>query len=47
MMEMFFKELQQLDWNTVQYMIDEMQNKIDEQKSQIDEQKSQLQEKEL
>ena len=44
MMEMFSKELQQLDRNTVQYMIDEMQNKIDEQKSRIDEQKSQIDE---
>lgn len=30
MMEMFSKELLELDKNTVQYMIDEMQDKIDE-----------------
>lgn len=28
-MEMFSKELQELDRNTVQYMIDEMQEEID------------------
>lgn len=31
-MNMFSKELQELDKNTVQYMIDEMQDVIDEQK---------------
>ena len=35
-MNMFSKELQQLDKNTVQYMIDEMQDEIDEQRVQID-----------
>lgn len=34
-MTMWSKELQQLDKNTVQYMIDEMQDTIDEQKSTI------------
>ncbi|WP_346662599.1 hypothetical protein [uncultured Merdimonas sp.] len=29
MMDMFSKELQELDRNTVQYMIDEMQEEID------------------
>ena len=36
-MEMFSKELQELDRNTVQYMIDEMQEEIDEQKKRLDE----------
>lgn len=44
-MEMFSKELLELDRNTVQYMIDEMQDEIDSQKEQIDEQKEQLAEK--
>lgn len=35
-MTMWSKELQQLDKNTVQYMIDEMQDTIDEQKSTIE-----------
>ena len=35
-MEMFSKELQELDRNTVQYMIDEMQDTIDSQKKTID-----------
>ena len=39
MMEMFSKELAELDKNTVQYMIDEMQDTIDEQKGTIDEQR--------
>ena len=30
---MFSKELQELDRNTVQYMMDEMQDEIDEQKA--------------
>lgn len=38
-MEMFSKELQELDRNTVQYMIDEMQETIDKQKEQLKEQK--------
>ena len=32
-MTLFSKELQMLDENTVQYMIDDMQDKIDEQKT--------------
>ena len=31
-MEMFSKELQELDQNTVQYMINEMQETLEEQK---------------
>ena len=38
-MNMFSKELQELDRNTVQYMIDEMQDTIDEMKGIIDSQK--------
>ena len=38
-MDMFSEELYELDKNTVQYMIDEMQDTIDEQKKTIDEQK--------
>ena len=38
-MDMFSEELYELDKNTVQYMIDEMQDTIDEQKETIDEQK--------
>ena len=41
-MHMFSKELEELDSNTVQYMIDEMQDKIDEQKQQLDEHKNQI-----
>ena len=36
-MGLFSKELQMLDENTVQYMIDDMQDKIVEQASTIDE----------
>lgn len=36
-MNMFSKELAQLDKNTVQYMIDEMQNEIDDMKRQLEE----------
>ena len=36
-MGLFSKELQMLDENTVQYMIEDMQDKIDEQASTIDE----------
>ena len=43
-MTLFSKELQMLDENTVQYMIDDMQNKIDEQASTIDELQSSNQE---
>ena len=48
-MTLFSKELQMLDENTVQYMIDDMQDKIDEQASTIDEllQKLQKLEEEL
>lgn len=35
-MGMFSKELQELDRNTVQYMIDEMQEEINQQKAQVD-----------
>lgn len=45
-MSMFSKELLELDRNTVQLMIDEMQDEIDAQKGQIDKQKVKLQEKE-
>lgn len=41
-MEMFSKELYELDRNTVQYMIDEMQDTIDAQKDEIDKQKDEL-----
>lgn len=34
---MFSKELQELDRNTVQYMMDEMQDEIDEQKRLLEE----------
>lgn len=37
-MEMFSKELYELDKNTVQYMIDEMQDTIDSQQDTIEEQ---------
>ena len=37
-MEMFSKELQELDRNTVQYMIDEMQEVIDAQKEDLSKQ---------
>lgn len=39
---LFSKELQLLDKNTVQLMIDEMQDTIDEQRGKIDEQKKRL-----
>jgi len=39
MMRLFSKELEELDKNTVQYMIDEMQDTIDAQKDTIDSQK--------
>lgn len=44
-MGMFSKELQMLDENTVQYMIDEMQDKIDEQQDKIDEQQGEIDKK--
>ncbi len=37
-MEMFSKELYELDKNTVQYMIDEMQDTIDAQKDELNKQ---------
>ncbi len=42
-MEMFSKELLELDRNTVQYMIDEMQDTIDELQNSIEEKKNSLQ----
>ena len=45
LMEMFSKELLELDRNTVKYMIDEMQDEIDSQKQQLKEKDEQLQEK--
>ena len=45
-MEMFSKELQELDRNTVQYMIDEMQEEIDGKQEEINEQRRKLNEKE-
>ena len=44
-MEMFSKELLELDKNTVQYMIDEMQETIDSQQNQLIEKQSLLDEK--
>ena len=41
-MGMFSKELLELDKNTVQYMIDEMQNEIDAQKGKISEQEQMI-----
>ena len=43
-MDMFSKELYELDKNTVQYMIDEMQETIDEQKDKLGEQQSTISE---
>lgn len=43
-MQMFSKELQELDKNTVQYMIDDMQDTIDEQRDTIDEQRDTINE---
>ncbi len=45
MMEMFSKELEILDKNTVQYMIDEMQNELDEKDKKIDSMESLIAEK--
>lgn len=45
-MGMFSKELQELDRNTVQYMIDEMQEEIDGKQEEINEQRRKLDEKE-
>ena len=44
-MRIFSKELEELDKNTVQYMIDEMQDTIDAQKEQLSQQKEQLSQK--
>ena len=44
-MNMFSKELLELDRNTVQLMIDEMQNELDHRGAQLAEQKNQLNEK--
>ncbi|MBD5519837.1 MAG: hypothetical protein HDR03_01140 [Lachnospiraceae bacterium] len=41
-MEMFSKELYELDRNTVQYMIDEMQDMIDAQKDELDKQQDMI-----
>ena len=41
-MRMFSKELLELDWNTVQLMIDEMQDEINVQRKALKEQVSQL-----
>ncbi|MBR1641406.1 MAG: hypothetical protein IJ683_03685 [Butyrivibrio sp.] len=41
-MEMFSKELQILDKNTVKYMIDELQEQLDDTKVQLDDAKVQL-----
>ena len=43
MMEMFSKELQELDRNTVHYMIDEMQNEINRMGSELQQSKEELQ----
>jgi flagellar biosynthesis chaperone FliJ len=45
-MGMFSKELQILDRNTVQYMIDEMQETIDRQKEELEEARKEIKEKE-
>ena len=44
-MGLFSKELQILDKNTVQYMIDQMQDTIDEQQSTIQEQQNTIKQK--
>ena len=46
-MDMFSKELQILDENTVQYMIDEMQVVIDKQKGTIEEKDKTIEEKDI
>ncbi len=42
MMRIFSKELEELDKNTVQYMIDEMQDTIDAQKDQLNQKDEQI-----
>lgn len=44
-MQMFSKELQELDHNTVIYMIDELQDQLDETKGQLDEANATISEK--
>ena len=44
-MEMFSKELQELDRNTVHYMIDEMQNEINRMGSELQQKSEELQQK--
>ena len=44
-MEMFSKELQELDRNTVHYMIDEMQNEINRMGSELQQRKEELEQK--
>ncbi|MCI6498061.1 MAG: hypothetical protein MSA21_04050, partial [Lachnospiraceae bacterium] len=41
-MQMFSKELAELDKNTVQYMIDEMQSEINDMKQQLDDKDSKI-----
>ena len=43
-MGMFSKELQQLDKNTVQYMIDEMQDELDAKLKELQESEERLEE---
>ncbi len=44
-MEMYSKELQELDRNTVQYMIDEMQETINQKNEQLNQKDEQLSQK--
>ena len=46
-MSMFSKELQELDRNTVSYMIDEMQEEINQQKAELEEKNMALQKKDV
>ena len=41
-MDMFSEELRKLDRNTVDYMVDQMQNRIDEQKKEIEAQQQEI-----
>ena len=41
-MDMFSEELRILDRNTVDYMVDQMQNRIDEQKKEIEAQQQEI-----
>lgn len=45
MMEMYSKELQELDRNTVRYMVDEMQKEITEQKKELESKDKELESK--